>query len=139
MSIESVLTTILSSTFDDEFYHVVHPDPEASDVATLYAVFLKVGGQTFNKLEGTDDLTKPRMQVSIYGIDSDEVLIKEAAVIAAMKTANGLANTAIQTQVDPFSVTGALPNTMIGVPVDDYEKDTKRFVKHLEFYCWNRA
>lgn len=139
MSIESVLYGILGPVFGTEFYPVTHPDPDGTEVATLYGIYLKVGGGVINKLDGTDDLTRPRMQISIYGIDSDAVIAKEAAVIAAMKTANDLSNAATDVNVDPFSITGALPNVMIGVPVDGYEKDTKRFVKHLEFYCWIRS
>ena len=139
MSIETTLYSILSPVFGTELYPVRHPDPEGvdTDVAKLYAVFTKVGGRTFSTLEGDDSLRRPRMQISIYGIDFDTVLAKEAAVNAAMDAANVVASQAVDAGEDPLSKTGSLPNTAQGVPVDGYESDTKRFAKHMEFYCWS--
>jgi hypothetical protein len=141
MSIESTLYSILQPIFVDELYPVVHPDPDGleSEVAALYAVYLKVGGAVFSNLKQDGNLTRPRIQISIYGIDFDEVGAKEAAVVSAMTAANLAASVAIKSRLDPLTVVGALPNSAIGVPIDGYEKDTKRYVKHLEFYCWVRS
>ena len=139
MSIESVFYSILSPVFETELYPVVHPDPDGtnSEVAELYAVFFKVGGQTFGTLEGDADIRRPRMQISIYGVNFDDVVAKEEAVIAAMKTANTVASAAVEAGDDPLTETGSLPNRIIGVSIDGYEKDTKRFVKTLEYYVWS--
>ena len=141
MSIEEKLYSILSPVFGTEIYPVIHPDPEGTetDVAELYAITHKVGGQVYNTLKGTAALRRPRMQISIYGINFDNVVVKEQAVIAAMDAANDVASQAIDDRNDPLTVEGSLPNTEVGVPIDDYEKDTKRFVKILEYYCWANA
>jgi hypothetical protein len=136
MSVSTKLYAILQSIFNGELYPVVHPDPDGTEVADLYAIFLKVGGQSFNNIKNTDSLQRPRMQISIYGIDFDVVEAKELAVVAAMQTANIAANTAVKNKTNPLTTTGALPNSLIGTPVDGFEKDTKRFVKHLDYYCW---
>jgi len=139
MSIETILYSILSPVFGVELYPVRHPDPEGvdTDVAKLYAVFSKIGGRIFSTLEGDDSLRRPRMQISIYGIDFDAVSAKEYAVNAAMDTANVVASQAVDDGNDPLSVVGSLPSIAVGVPIDGYESDTKRFVKHMEFYCWS--
>lgn len=132
--------TILQPIFGNELYPVVHPDPDGleSSVADLYAIYLQVGGNLFLTLKNTDDLERQRIQVSIYGIDFNIVKSKSYAVKAAMKTANAVASQAVANRLDPLSVTGSLPNSMIHPGIDDYEANTKRFVKHLEFYCWAR-
>ena len=126
---------IVQPVFGNELYHVVHPDADGSDTA-LYAVFLKVGGTVFGDLEGDSDLRRSRIQLSIYGVDSDEDDSKEISVISAMHAANLAANEAVAARLDPLTVSGALPNKAIGDSVEGYEKDTKRFVKHMEYYCW---
>lgn len=138
MSVESKLYSILSSTFSNELYPVVHPDPDGTEteVAQLYAIFAKVGGAAFNTLNGTGDLERPRIQISIYGINFDDVITKEAAVKVAMKIANTVSSQAIDAGNDPFETTGALPNIQVSVPSHGYESDTKRFYSHLEFYVW---
>lgn len=136
MSISTKLYSILQPVFGNEIYPVVHPDPDGNDVSDLYAIYSTVGGQSFNSLQNTDSLQRPRMQVSIYGINFDDVNTKEVATVLAMNAANIVANAAIKNKQNPLTVTGALPNVLIGLPIDGYEKDTKRFVKHLEFYCW---
>ena len=135
----STFYSILQPVFGDELYRIVHPDPDGREVATLYAVFSKVGGSVFGDLEGDGNLRRPRMQLSIYGIDSDEVDVKEALVIAAMEAANLAANEAVAARIDPLTATGALPNRAMGDSIEGYEKDTKRFVKHMEYYCWGQS
>ena len=134
------LYSILQPTFGTELYPICHPDPDGlqSSVASLYAIYTQVGGSVFSTLKNTDDLTRQRMQVSIYGLDYNIVKTKSLAVIAAMKTANANASQAVANRTDPLTVTGSLPNSMLHPGIDDYEANTKRFVKHLEFYCWAR-
>ena len=141
MSMESVLHGLLEPVFGTEIYPVVHPDPDGTqtEVATLYAIYTVVGGSTFGRLEGDSDLTRPRVQISIYGINFDNTLAKASAVRVAMQAANAVASTAIDNGDDPLTEVGSLPNTILGVPMDGYEKDTKRFVKHLEYYVWTRT
>lgn len=136
MSISTKLYSILQTVFGNEIYPVIHPDYDGTEISDLFAIYSSVGGQSFNSLQSTDTLQRPRMQISIYGINFDEVVLKEAATISAMNTANTVAITAIKNKQNPLTVTGALPNVLVGSPIDGYEKDTKRFVKHLEFYCW---
>ena len=140
MSIESVLHSIIQPVFGDEVYPVVHPDPDGTEaeVAALYAIYFKVGGQTFSSLDGTGTLSRVRFQISIYGIDFNEVGAKEISLKAAMKTANDIADEAIDERKDPLTTPGALSNILMSVPSDGYEKDTKRYVKRLEYYCWMR-
>ena len=141
MSMESVLHGLLEAVFGTEIYPVVHPDPDGNqtEVATLYAIYTVVGGSTFGRLEGDSDLTRPRVQISIYGINFDNTLAKSSAVRVAMQAANAVASTAIDNGDDPLMEVGSLPNSILGVPIDGYEKDTKRFVKHLEYYVWTRT
>ena len=63
---------------------------------------------------------------------------KEEAVAAAMKAANLITSAAIDAGNDPFTAEGGLVNIPIAVPTDGFEKDTKRFYSHYEFYCWSR-
>lgn len=141
MSIESVLHGILAPVFGAEVYPVVHPDPDGSlgEVSDIYAIFIKVGGAIFPILDGESGLSRPRLQISVYSsMDFDALLVKEGAVIAAMTAANLLVSQAIDARVDPFTVSGALANSAIGEPTHGYERETKRYVSHLEYYCWSR-
>lgn len=140
MSMESVLHGLLEPVFGNEIYPVVHPDPDGdqTEVATLYAIYTVVGGSTFGRLEGDSDLARPRVQISIYGINFDNTLAKASAVRVVMQAANEAANAAIANGDDPLTEVGSLPNIILGVPMDGYEKDTKRFVKRLEYYVWIR-
>lgn len=141
MSLSESLNSILGSIFTDEFYPVVHPDPEgkAADVVLTYAIYNIVGGTSFHTLEGVTDLSRPRVQISIYAIDYDDLKAKEVAVAAAMKAANAVTVTAIDAKEDPFTAEGGLINVPLAVPTDGFEKDTKRFYSRSEFYCWIRS
>jgi len=132
--------TILQPIFGDEIYPIVHPDPDGklNSVANLYAIYSQVGGRSFTTLKNTDDLTRQRMQVSIYGTVYNDVKSKVSYVKNAMKAANAAASAAVASRTDPLTATGSLPNSPIGDGIDDYESDTDRFVKHLEYYCWSR-
>lgn len=141
MTIEETLSIILTPVFGDEIYPVVHPDPDGleSSVSDVYAVYTKIGGRRFNSLSGNSDLSRPRVQISIYSISYDELKTKEKDVEDAMKAANTLSNQAIANAQDPFEIEGALPNVSATVPTDGEEEETKRYFTHLEFYCWNRG
>ena len=141
MSVEVKLQGILDDVFGTEVYPVQHPDPDGkeSDVAELYAITATVGGSSTSGLEGDAELRKFRMSVSIYGIDFANVLAKSQATLAAMDTANIVGSQAVDNGNDPLTVEGSLPNNIIGVPIDNYENQTKRFVKILEFYIWALA
>ena len=141
MSMESKIYELLQPIFGDEVYPVIHPDPDGdqTEVATLYAIYSVVGGSTFGRLEGDSDLSRPRVQISIYGINFDNVVAKATSVIAAMRTANDVGNAAVDNGDDALIEVGSLPNNILGVPIDGYERDTKRFVKHLEYYVWIRT
>ena len=141
MTIEEKLTTILRPVFGDELYPVVHPDPDGkmSSVSELYAVYTKIGGGNFNTLEGQADLSRPRVQVSIYSTDYAELKTKEAALFTAMKNANVLANQCIDSGTDATTVANALPNVPVSVSIEGFEEDTKRYFSHSDFYGWIRT
>lgn len=133
MSIESKFYGILADTFNGELYPVRHPDPDGkkSSVSDLFAIYLKIGGQSLNKLEGDAGVSRVRMQLSIYATDYDVLKTAEYGAIAAMRSANDAFNQSLDTEG-----TGALPNVTSTVPLDGYESDTKRFYTHIDFYCW---
>jgi len=141
MSVESRLHSILYPVFGTELYPIVHPDPDGteSEVSALYAIYIKVGGAKFHTLEGNTDISRPRMQISIYSVDFDEMLTKEAAVVAAMNAANIAASVAVDSGLDPLVVEGSLPNIAISVPTHGRESDTDRFYSHMEYYVWDRS
>ena len=138
MSMESKIHDLLEPVFGEEIYPVIHPDSEGShtDVAALYAIYSVVGGSSFGRLEGDSDLTRPRIQISIYGINFDNVVAKTNSVISTMRVANEVGSVAVVNGDDPLTEAGSLANNILGVPIDGYERDTKRFVKHLEYYVW---
>lgn len=139
MTYKESLYYILAPVFNNEIYPVVHPDPDGliSSVSSLYAVYNVVGGSSFNTLEGTINISRPRIQISIYGLNADEVAAKQLAVDTAMQAANVLYNQCVDTRTDFTTVNGALPNISSGVPPDGYEADTKRFYVHLDYYVWS--
>ena len=139
MTIETQIYSILTSVFDGEIYPVVHPDPDGSEVADLFAIYLIVGGSIFQTIKKDSNLRRPRVQISIYGIDYDVVSLYSVNVISKMNESNLTSIESIKNNIDPLTISACLPNTLIGEPIDGYEKDTKRYVKHLEFYCWVRS
>ena len=64
--------TILQPIFGDEIYPIIFKG-DVNNPPNLYAVFTQVGGTSFNTLKNTDDLTRQRMQVSIYGTVYNDV------------------------------------------------------------------
>lgn len=141
MSISDKIYSAVQSVFNGEFYPVVHPDPDGTEteVAATYGIYTIVGGASFNKLDGDADISRPRIQISTYSIDYADLKAKESAVLAAMKSANDAANTAIALGQDPLSLSNCIPNVSVAVPVGGYEANTKRFYSHADFYCWDRS
>lgn len=139
--LENQLTTILTPVFGNEIYPIVHPDPDGliASVANFFGVFTIVGGQSFNKLDGDADLSRVRVQISVYSIDYTEFKAKQKAVSDAMIAANLLASQCVDSRTDQFGVAGALANVSGGVPAEGREADTRRFFSHSEFYCWSRS
>ena len=141
MSFESIVYGVLSPVFGTEVYPIVHPDPDGkiSDVASIYAIYHKIGGVSFNKLDGDSDMSRPLLQVSIYSIDFDVMLSYEQATATAMRAASLVSSAAVDAHVDPMTVSGGLPNVSASVPTHGYEADSKRFYSHMQFRCWARS
>ncbi|QXE85972.1 hypothetical protein KP003_16655 [Geomonas nitrogeniifigens] len=123
MSLQSILADILDqSVFAGELYYIQAPDAaNADDVVKTFGVFTIVGGASFQILEGDTDVSQPRVQVSIYSVDAQDLIAKVAAVNSAMKAA---------------SDAGTLKNYSASVPVDGFEQETRRYYSHMDFYCW---
>lgn len=137
--LETQLSTVLVPVFGNEIYPIVHPDPDgtSSEVASLYAIYTVIGGQSFNKLDGDSGTNRVKIQISIYSIDYSDMKIKQNNVDAAMKAANLLASNAVESQTDHYQIAGAIANVSVSVPIESFETDTKRFYTHMEFYCWS--
>jgi len=135
ISLQQHIDTILSTpVFSGELYYIQKPDSSgsATQVALTYGVYAIVGGETFESLEGDTGTERPRVQISIYSIDSADLVTKVAAVKAAMQTAAILAQTS-----DQSTTALALLNYQASAQVDGYEDDTGRFYSHLDYYCSN--
>jgi len=134
MSIQSHIDAILSDpVFAGELYYIQHPDPEGSavQVAQTYGVFTIIGGECFEDLEGDMGVDRARVQISVYAINSADLVDMVAAVNAAMLTASILAQTS-----DPDTEPLAVFNYSSSVPVDGFEVETRRFYSHMDFICW---
>lgn len=130
MTIQRKIDAILSPVFDGRLYYIQHPDPDGSEVAETFSIFSVVGGECFENLEGDMGAARPRVQVSIYTIDSTILTAKVKEVNDAMSAASILAQTN-----DPDTTETALLNYSSSVPVDGYETETRRFYSHMDFYC----
>lgn len=141
MDFKETLNLILTPVFGNEIYPIVHPDPDGKlgSVSDLYAVYTIIGGVSFNVLEGNADLSRPRLQISIYSVDYTDLCFKIQALNEAMNAANDLASQCVDNKIDFAEVIGALPNVSTSVPTEGFEEDTRRFYTHLEYYCWNRG
>jgi hypothetical protein len=139
MNLQQHIDSILSqSVFSGEFYYIMHPDAAGSptQVAQLYGVYAIVGGEDFSNLEGDIDLSRPRVQISVYAVDSAALVTARDAVAAAMKAANVLAvGTDAIPPADPETTAAAMLNYSASVPVDGYEVETGRFYSHCDYYC----
>lgn len=137
MRVEELLYSVLQPVFGDELYPVRHPDPDglSDSVSTLFAIYTKIGGQSFNTMAGDTGLSRVRIQISIYAIDYTQLKQKETEVNTAMQAANESADSLL----DPYNTLGVLKNVSTDVPNDGYEEDTKRFCTHMDFYCWEKV
>lgn len=137
--LEEQLNTILTPVFGNEIYPIVHPDPDGlqSSVSNLYAVWTIVGGPKIKKLDGNSNVSRVRVQISIYSIDYTEMKSKQREVDSVMQAANELASQAVDLKQDVFEILGALSNVSESVPLEGREDDTKRYFSHSEFYCWS--
>lgn len=119
MIVESSLYAVLATVPGCEFYPVQYPDPVT--IPDVFGIYAKVGGQSFNSLEGDSGISRPRMQVSIYATSYGTLKTIESAVNAAMIAAN---------------TARTLINVSSSVPVDGFEQETRRFYVHMDFYIW---
>lgn len=141
ISPEEKVGNILATIFGNEVYPVVHPDPDGltESVTTTFAIYSKVGGYSFNKLDGDAGMSRVRMQVSVYAPTYGELKDKEQAVNDAMEAANTVASQAVDSGLDPFEIDNAFSNISATVPTDGYDYDTKRFYLHMEYYTFQRG
>lgn len=131
MMIQANIAAILDTpVFGGQLYYIQRPDPD-SNVSGTYAVFSIVGGSEYQTLEGDNNLSQVRVQISIYATDPAALVTKVAAVKAAMQAASALTATA-----DPDTNPLALYNYSANVPIDGFEQETRRFYSHMDFYCW---
>ena len=128
ITLQQRIDAILSPVFGGEFYYIQHPDPDGSEVAQTYGVYTIVGGECFENLEGDMDISRPRIQVSVYAVNSADLVAKVAAVNIAMAAASLLAQTE-----DTDTTETALFNYSSSVPVDGFEEDSRRFYSHMDF------
>lgn len=119
MSAETAIYSVLSTITDCEFFPVQYPDPDTLPAA--FGIYAKMGGESFSGLGGDSNVSRPRMQVSIYATSYGQVKSIEYAVKAAMKAAN---------------IAGTLVNVSASVPVDGFENETRYFYCHCDFYVW---
>ena len=134
MTLQQKIAAILDGpVFGGELYYIQHPDPDgkAASVSNTYGVFTIIGGPSFQDLEGDVNISRPRVQASIYSTSSKDLVAKVAAVNAAMQAANDLTDTE-----DPTTNPLALNNYSSSVPVDGFEPETRRFFSHMDFNCW---
>lgn len=134
MTLQQHIGAILGPVFGGEIHYILNPSVNggAESVAATYGVWFIVGGETFQTLQGDIDVSRPRIQISVFAVDSATLATTVAAVKAAMLTANALTDTQ-----DPDTNELALHNNSASVPVDGYEEDTGRYYSFLDYYCWN--
>ena len=125
MIAEKAIAAVLATVFGANVFPVWCPDPDglAPGVAGTFAVFLKVGGPSFQNLEGDIPTSRPRMQISIYSTSYADLKTRESAVNAAMLAA---------------AQAGTLLNYSSSVPTDGFEQDSRRYFVHMDFYCWSQ-
>ena len=132
ITLQQKIDAILSPVFSGELYYIQHPDPSGSEVAQTYCIFSIVGGKCFEDLLGDTGTEKPRVQISVYSVNSADLAAKVKAVNVAMGAASLLAQTS-----DEDTTETALFNYSSSVPVDGFEEETRRFYSHMDFYCNN--
>jgi hypothetical protein len=137
MTVKEQIAYILQPIFGNEVYPMQHPDPDglATSVAESYCIFSTVGGSTFNNLEGDTNMSRLRVQISIYTVEHDAMESYKKQVNDAMKQANINYSNAVIDNYDLYSL-GVLANVSTSVPIDVFEEDSKRFCTHMDFYAW---
>ena len=128
MTIHAQIDAILGSLFPAGLWYIQAPDV-ASASSDTFGAWSIIGGSSFQNLEGDIDISQPRIQISVYAVDSSSLVDTVAAVNVAMLAANVLA--AGGTVSD-----AAILNYSSSVPVDGFEPETHRFYSHMDFYCW---
>jgi hypothetical protein len=132
LTLQQKIDAILSAVFGGELYYIQHPDPDgsAATVAQTYGVFTIIGGACYENLEGDTGVERPRIQISVYAVNSADLVSIVAAVNVAMAAASLLAQTS-----DPATTVTALFNYSSSVPVDGFEEETRRYYSHMDFNC----
>ena len=120
MIVEAAISAVLATVPGCEFWPVQLPDPDGT-IPAVFGIYTKVGGPSFQDIEGDLALSQPRMQVSIYATSYGQVKALETAVNTAMDAANAA---------------GTLQNYSASVPTDKYDPETKRYYIHMDFHCW---
>ena len=140
MIAEEKIAAILAAIPGCEFFPVKLREVDAQRIGTSapFGVYLKVGGEDFSTLQGDLDISRPRMQISIFTTDYATLKDLESAVTTAMRAANDAAQAAIDAGNDPFTAAGALQSISAGVPVDGEEPETDRYALHMDYYVWVR-
>ncbi len=130
-TIQQKIDAILTGIFAGEIYYIQHPATDGSEVAGTYCVHSIISGDPLQDIEGDIEATQIRVQISIYTVNSSDLIAKAAAVTLAMRAAAILAQSN-----DPETTETALFNYSAAAAFDGYEEETKRFFSHLDFYCW---
>ncbi len=120
MLAEQGIHSVLATVSGCQFWPVQLPDPDGS-VPDVFGIYSKVGGNSFNSLDGDLGFSRVRMQVSVYTTSYPALKTIESAVNTAMQAAN---------------LAGTLVNVISAVPIDGYETDSRRYFCHMDFYCW---
>ena len=120
MLAEQGIYAALSTVPGCKFYPVQLPDADGT-IPPVFGIYSKIGGQSFNSLDGDLNVSRARMQVSIYATTYNTLKTIEQAVNTAMQTAN-------QAKL--------LVNVSSTVPTDGFEPETRRFYVHMDFYVW---
>lgn len=139
--LENQINTILTPIFGNEIYPIAHPDitGDVDSVTNMFGIWMIVGGKSIQKLEGDIELSRVRVQISIYSTDYTELKATQRAVSDAMLAANTLASQCVDNQIDQFEVEGALSNVSNSVPNEGREEDTRRFYSMVDYHVWARG
>ena len=140
MTAKEGIYKVLSNIFNGELYPVHHPDPDGlyNSVSDDFAIYTKVGENTFNTLIGVTAEKQVRIQVSIYSVNHDKNEQLVTFMNQAMIAANDVFIAAHELGNDPYETEGALANRPIPGSFDDFDNESRRFVTHSDFYVWSR-
>lgn len=134
MTLQQKIDAILCDpVFSGRLWYIKRPQSEGP-ATDQYGIWLIVGGESYQNLQGDIDIAKARVQISVYtpeSVGSAAHVATVAAVNSAMKAAAVLCDTA-DANTEPL----ALYNFSASVPVDGFEDDAALFYSHLDFYAW---